>query len=377
VKILFLTVGYPPEQTGGAETQARLQARELKKQGHDVLILTRSEEFKLTREIVEGIAVIRLPHLPVRIAGTLIHLLNVFLSLCVLRRNYDLIHVHLANFNADVAVLAGKCLRKPVYVKLASGGESGEIYRFRKLSKITRFFGLRHANRVQAISSEIYKEAEIIGISPRNLVRIPNGVLTEALVDIDKSREIFASELRSELGLAPDSFIFLYLGRLATYKGIDDLLTAWDLCQFDSKANLLLVGPTALDRPYKVETNDKNILELGNRADTSRFLMGSNCFVLPSHGEGMSNALLEAMSCKLPVISTTVGASGEVLNFGSGGRLVPPKQPNLLAVAMKNAFTNIAENELLSEYSYREVHLKYDIGSVSRKIVSVYEEMVR
>ncbi|CAN2211458.1 RfaG Glycosyltransferase [Candidatus Nanopelagicaceae bacterium] len=377
MKILFLTVGYPPEQTGGAEAQARLQALELKKQGHDVLILTRSEQFKLRRELIEGVSTIRLPHLQVRIVGTLFHLSNVFISLCLLRRKYDLIHVHLANLNADTAVLAGKCLRKPVYVKLASGGESGEIFRFRKLSKITRFFGLRHADRVQTISSEIYGEAENLGIKPTSLVKIPNGVLTENYLDIEKSREISSNNLRLELGLSADSFIFLYLGRIATYKGIDDLLTAWDLCKFSSETTLLLVGPTALDRPYKIVKTDKNILELGNQLDTSRFLLGSNCFVLPSHGEGMSNALLEAMSSKLPIISTSVGASNEVLNFGAGGRLVPPKQPKLLAEAMRSALTNAEENRLLSEFSYKEVQLKYEIGRVSREIVSTYKEMLR
>ena len=69
--ILFVTVGYPPAQTGGAEAQARLQALELVKRGHQVLILTKSESFTLKREFLEGIKVIRLPQLKIKIIGTI------------------------------------------------------------------------------------------------------------------------------------------------------------------------------------------------------------------------------------------------------------------------------------------------------------------
>jgi len=376
VKILFITVGYPPSQTGGAEAQARLQALELLQNGHKVLVVTRSEKLIPNIEVIEGVQVFRLPFLRIRFAGTLLHLSTMFSSLLMLKSKYDLIHVHLANLNADVAVMVGKMLGKPVYVKLASGGKSGEIFRFRKLSKLTRYYGLRNADIVQAISSEIYAEALQIGVSEANLVKIPNGVIIPKFEDFESSREQYRQQLRNNLNLPKNSFLFLYLGRIATYKGIADLLTAWDNSNFHKDVYLLLVGPIALDHPFELSHQHTNALSLGNQTETVPFLMGTDCFILPSHGEGMSNALLEAISFKLPVISTNVGASGELLGFGLGGRLVQPHNPSELSEAMKDANINQTLSKELAEFSQYEIETKYNISIISRKIIEQYKKIL-
>ena len=376
MKIVFITVGYPPLQTGGAEAQARLQALELIKNGHNVLVISRSEKLAPRIETIEGVQVLRLPLVRIRILGTLLHLFSMFCCLLILMPRFDLIHVHLANLNADVAVLVGKLLRKPVYVKLASGGKSGEIFRFRKLSTLTNYYGLRNSDRVQAISEEIYSEALLIGVSQDNLTKIPNGVIIPKFEDFEYSRKQYAQELRNSLNLPKISYLFLYLGRIAVYKGIADLLTAWDKSAFDEDVYLLIVGPAALDQPYKINKDHKNVLVLGNQTDTIPFLMGADCFVLPSHGEGMSNALLEAIAFKIPVISTNVGASGELLSFGLGGRLIEPHNPPQLSDAMKNAKSHTSLSLELAEFSHRKIKEKYDIGSVSRRIIEQYQKLI-
>jgi glycosyltransferase involved in cell wall biosynthesis len=376
VKIVFITVGYPPLQTGGAEAQARLQALELIKNGHSVLVISRSEKLTPRIDTIEGVRVIRLPLLRIRIVGTLLHLFSMFCCLLILVPRYDLIHVHLANLNADVAVLVGKIMRKPVYVKLASGGKSGEIFRFRKLSTLTNYYGLRNADRVQAISSEIHSEALLIGISQHRLTKIPNGVIIPKFENFETSRKQYARELRSSLNLPKISYLFLYLGRIAAYKGIADLLAAWDKSTFGNDVYLLIVGPTALDQPFEINRDRANVLVLGNKTDTLPFLMGSDCFVLPSHGEGMSNALLEAISFKIPVISTNVGASDELLSFGLGGRLIEPHNPSQLSEAMKNAKSNPNLSKELAEFSHHEIEKKYNIGSVSSRIIEQYHKLL-
>jgi len=377
LKLLFVTVGFFPQQTGGAESQARLQSLKLRENGHDVIVVTKSSSWRLHKEYVDGILVIRIPFLKIRFLGTIFHLISLFFTLVILRSKFDVIHVHLANLNADISVCAGKLLKKPVYVKLASGGSSGEIYRFKNLANLTKYFGLRNADRVQAISTEIFEEAKNVGVNRARLVMIANGVKVDKSIDLTDARKQYAISLRRELNLSKEDFIFLYLGRIATYKGIDDLLMAWRDFPFGSNSHLLLVGPVALDKPYEIRQNQSNVRLLGNQVDTLRFILGSNCFILPSHGEGMSNSLLEAMANKLPIIATSVGATSELLNFGNGGLIVPPHSPVQLCKAMMNSFENPQQMEKMAEFSYSQICLKYDIDAVSKQIFAEYLQILK
>jgi glycosyltransferase involved in cell wall biosynthesis len=76
---------------------------------------------------------------------------------------------------------------------------------------------------------------------------------------------------------------------------------------------------------------DQNIVFNGYQTNVLRYLRDADIFVLPSVHEGMSNALLEAMACRLPIVATDVGGNREVVSDGVSGYLVPPRDPRALA----------------------------------------------
>ena len=78
---------------------------------------------------------------------------------------------------------------------------------------------------------------------------------------------------------------------------------------------------------------------LGRRADVPEVLSAMDLFVLSSHDEGMSNAILEAMAMEKPVVATDVGGTREVVQPGRTGLLVPPRDPAALAQAMTEILT--------------------------------------
>jgi glycosyltransferase involved in cell wall biosynthesis len=63
-------------------------------------------------------------------------------------------------------------------------------------------------------------------------------------------------------------------------------------------------------------------------------MRGLDCFVLPSRAEGISNTILEAMACAVPVVATDVGGNGELVDAGSTGCLVPAGDVMALAQAL-------------------------------------------
>ena len=72
----------------------------------------------------------------------------------------------------------------------------------------------------------------------------------------------------------------------------------------------------------------------GTRDDVAALMQGIDLFVLPSLVEGISNTILEAMACGLPIIATRVGGNPELVEEGVTGSLVPPANPGALAEAI-------------------------------------------
>jgi len=79
---------------------------------------------------------------------------------------------------------------------------------------------------------------------------------------------------------------------------------------------------------------------LGEREDVPQVLRALDMFVLPSLGEGISNAILEAMATALPVVASRVGGNGELVKDGENGLLVEARCAASLAAAIGRYLTD-------------------------------------
>ena len=180
MRVLFCTLNYPPGIAGGAERQAQLQAEGLARRGHRVDVVCPAVQGQRSGWQA-GVRVIRLPVIDARLFRTITYLPLLFAFLLLRARNYQLIHVHLANLQADVAALGAQLSAVPTYLKLAAGGPRGEIGRMRPVSLLTRFYGIRHAAVIQAISDEIAADAVGIGVDDElGFVASPTGWSSQA-----------------------------------------------------------------------------------------------------------------------------------------------------------------------------------------------------
>jgi glycosyltransferase involved in cell wall biosynthesis len=153
------------------------------------------------------------------------------------------------------------------------------------------------------------------------IVVIPNGI--ELTFPPVGTRD----QLLRELELPADARLVCYVGRLAEQKRVDDLLWAAQLLrQAEPRAYFLIVGDGPERARLEQHARDVEVSEhvrwLGHRADAASVLGLCDVFWLGSSFEGMSNSLLEAMSCGRPVVVTDIPPNRELVRHGIEGYLV-------------------------------------------------------
>lgn len=117
-------------------------------------------------------------------------------------------------------------------------------------------------------------------------------------------------QLKELYGLKNVDFVVGYVGRLVKDKGIEELISAWQIVKTKIRnAKLLLVGPVEKRDSISKETHqliskDNSIIVTGLKLDVKNFYSLMNVFILPSYREGFPTVVLEASSMELPIITT-------------------------------------------------------------------------
>ncbi|MBR2134619.1 MAG: glycosyltransferase family 4 protein [Bacteroidales bacterium] len=142
-------------------------------------------------------------------------------------------------------------------------------------------------------------------------------------------------------------FTFVFVGRIAREKGVQELISAFT--RLDSGSfRLLMVGGWETEDPVDDRTASAikeagNITYYGPVADVRPYLAASDCLVLPSYREGFPNAVIEAGAMELPSVVTDINGANEIIAEEKNGLIVPAKDADALYSAMKR----IAQDKVL------------------------------
>jgi glycosyltransferase involved in cell wall biosynthesis len=187
--------------------------------------------------------------------------------------------------------------------------------------------------------------------------------------------------VRRELGLADGTAAVGLVARLDHWgKGHKEFFTALASLKDRYPVQGLVIGGGRREtemRQLAVEMGlEERVRFLGQRDDVPDLLAALDIFVLPSHSEGVSLALLEAMAAGLPVIASRVGGLPEVVTDGDTGLLIPPQDPEALAAALARLLDEPAWAKKLGENARRQVEENFSLERLGREINEIYGELV-
>ncbi|MBI5086331.1 MAG: TIGR03088 family PEP-CTERM/XrtA system glycosyltransferase [Acidobacteria bacterium] len=220
-----------------------------------------------------------------------------------------------------------------------------------------------------------------VGVAPGRVRQIYNGVDTELYRPRGGAKPGVGP-----VGFARDGTLLLgAVGRLAEVKDHASLIRAFALlresnAEWRSRLRLVIVGdgPMAAGTRRLIEqTGSADAAWLaGERRDVASILQALDLFVLPSLGEGISNTLLEAMACGLPVVATAVGGNLELVDDGVTGRLTPVQDPQALANAIDAALRNPRELALQGARARERAVCRFSLDAMMNGYLGVYDALL-
>ncbi|MCK9438661.1 MAG: glycosyltransferase family 4 protein [Patescibacteria group bacterium] len=352
-----------PAISGGVENHVENLATKLVKNGHEVFAYTRYNYSGKNNKEYQGVKLIPLPSLATKNLDAISHTLLACLDF-VFRRKADVIHFHSIGPASLIWIIK---LFKPK-TKIVFTFHS-QCYYNTKWGKLAKFYlmlgeriGCLLADKVIVVSKSLKRYVE--NKYKKQVEYIPNGVKF-----IEKKE---AREIKEKWNLEKDSYI-LSVSRIVKNKGLEYLVDAYQKIETDKK--LVIVGDgDFLNKLKDLAKNNKNIIFTGsqNGVVLSELFSNASLFVQASEAEGLSIALLEAMSAKLPLLVSDIDANKEVVKENA----LIFKNKNIEDLKNKlKLFLEQKENlgiDKMIENNYNDLLTEYDWNKIVINVINIY-----
>lgn len=223
---------------------------------------------------------------------------------------------------------------------------------------------LNSVDHCLCVSADVAKEMKELYQLSRPVEVILNGV------DSDK----FSPKSEEDFGRTENKFVIGSVGRLDKGKRYDHLIDDFD--RIHEGVELRIVGDGQefdnLKKLAKSKSHHKEIKLLGSLDNVEENLQQFSVFVLPSESEGLSNAIMEAMSCGLPIVAYDVGGNRELVKQELGGFLVKDSNRHDFMEKIKYLYERPLLREQMGRFNRQYIVDNYSLKNMVQKYEQIY-----
>lgn len=365
MKIAFIGQKGIPSTGGGVEKHVEELAVSLAAKGHEVFAYTRP--FYTDKNLAEfkGIRLLSLPSLTFKNLDAISHTFLAVIDL--VRRDYDIIHFH--GIGPSSLLWLAKILKPRTRIIATFHCQDYFHKKWSRFAQIYLKFGewvlCTQADAVIAVSRSLV--SYISSKYQREALYIPNGVNSQALLN---------NELIKKWELEKNNYV-VSVSRLIPHKGLHHLIKAFKNVNTDKK--LVIVGDGSYTSEYvinlkKLAANDSRVILTGSQTGQTLQSLFSNAllFVQPSESEGLSIALLEAMSFGCPVLVSDIPENLEAM--GNTGYSFLCNNSENLTEKLQSLVTK--DIEAAGQAGKARVEKEYNWQNITKSTENVYEDQL-
>ncbi|HXG60011.1 MAG TPA: sugar transferase [Planctomycetota bacterium] len=238
------------------------------------------------------------------------------------------------------------------------------------------------ARRVHAVSFSLRRRALKEGLVRPEKLRVlgagtVNGVDTDVFAPAPEEGKAF----RRAWGIPESARVVGFVGRVVRDKGVGDLVSAWRRLREEfPDLHLLVVGPMEPQDPIPEEArkalgSDRRVRLTGALDRTRPAYAAMDVVVLPTYREGFPQVPLEAAAMGLPVVTTRVTGAVDAVMEGVTGTLVPPRNPEALAAAIRRYLADEALRRRHGEAGRRRARRDFRPARLQEETAAEYFDL--